>query len=228
MSISYIECISLTKRYKGKNHTINAVIDINIQLEQGELILLKGRSGAGKSTLLNLIGGLISPTSGSVRIEDQIINELNNKSISNLLLNKVGIIFQSLNLLPTYDVYENIEVALAPKGLSNKEIQNLVLPYFEQFQLTDKLHLLPEELSLGQQQKVAIIRTLAKQPSIILADEPTSSVDDETAKEILEYLRHLNKEKKVTVILATHGVVPDTIADRILAIENGRIFQGGD
>jgi putative ABC transport system ATP-binding protein len=223
MSKSFIECISLTKQYKGKNQTINAVTDINLQLEQGEFILLKGRSGAGKSTLLNLIGGLISPTSGSVRIEDQIINELDNKSISTLLLNKIGIIFQSFNLLPTYNVYENIEVALAPKGLSDKEIQNLVLPYFEQFQLSDKLHLLPEELSVGQQQKVAIIRTLVKQPSIILADEPTASVDDETANEILEYLKNLKSQKKISVILATHGVVPDTFADRILTIEDGCI-----
>lgn len=223
MSKSFIECISLNKQFKGKKQTINAVTDINLQLEQGEFILLKGRSGAGKSTLLNLIGGLISPTSGSVRIEDKIINELDNKSLSNLLLNQIGIIFQSLNLLPTYDVYENIEVALAPKGLSNKEIQKLVMPYFEQFQLTDKLHLFPEELSVGQQQKVAIIRTFVKQPSIILADEPTASVDEETAKEILEYFRYLNKEKKITIIIATHGAISDTFADRILTIENGYI-----
>lgn len=223
MSKSFIECISLNKEYKGKKQTINAVTNINLQIEQGEFILLKGRSGAGKSTLLNLIGGLISPTSGTVRIEDQIISELDNKSLSNLLWSRIGIIFQSLNLLPTYDVYENIEVALAPKGLTNREIQNLVLPYFEQFNLTDKLHLLPEELSVGQQQKVAIIRTLVKQPLIILADEPTASVDDETAKEILEYLIYLRNKKKVTVILATHGVVSDTIADRMITMENGFI-----
>jgi putative ABC transport system ATP-binding protein len=223
MSKSFIECTSLTKKFIGKKQTFNAVTDINIQLEHGEFILLKGRSGAGKSTLLNLIAGLISPTSGTIRIEDQIISELDNKSISNLLMNKIGIIFQSFNLLPTYNVYENIEVALAPKGLGHKKIQKLVLPYFEQFQLTDKLHLLPEELSVGQQQKVAIIRTLAKQPSIILADEPTASIDDENAKEILEYLKNLRNEKKVTVIIATHGTISDTIADRILTIENGCI-----
>ena len=138
-------------------------------------------------------------------------------------MNQIGIIFQSLNLLPTYDVYENIEIALAPKGLGRKEIQKLVLPYFEQFQLTDKLHLLPEELSVGQQQKVAIIRTLVKQPSIILADEPTASVDDETANEILGYLRNLNDKKNVTIIVATHGAISETIADRILLMENGYI-----
>jgi ABC-type lipoprotein export system ATPase subunit len=223
MNRSFIECISLNKQYRGKKQTINAVTDINLQLERGEFILLKGRSGAGKSTLLNLIGGLIRPTSGRIRIEDQIINELDNKTLSNLLLNKIGIIFQSLNLLPTYNVYENVEVALAPKGLGYKAIQKLILPYFEQFHLTDKLHLLPEELSAGQQQKVAIIRTLVKQPSIILADEPTASVDDETAIEILEHLRYLRNEKKVTVITATHGVISDIIADRIVTIENGFI-----
>jgi ABC-type lipoprotein export system ATPase subunit len=225
MSKSFIECISLTKQYKGKKQTINAVTDINLQCERGEFILLKGRSGAGKSTLLNLIGGLIIPTSGAVRIEDQIISELDNKSISTLLLNNIGIIFQSFNLLPTYDVYENIEVALTPKGLRDKEIRKLVLPYFEQFQLTDKLHHFPEELSVGQQQKVAIIRTLVKQPSIILADEPTASVDDETAKEILEYLRYLRNEKMVTIIIATHGAVSDTFADRIFTLENGMIIN---
>lgn len=223
MSNSFIECRSLSKQYKGKRQTINAVTDINLQVERDEMIILKGRSGAGKSTLLNLIGGLISPTSGTVRIEDKIINELDNKTLSNLLVNQIGIIFQSFNLLPTYNIYENIEVALAPKGLGHNEIQKLVLPYFEQFHLTDKIHLLPEELSVGQQQKVAIIRTLTKQPSIILADEPTGSVDDETAREILEYLRYLRNEKKVTVIVATHGAVPDTFADRVFTIENGRL-----
>jgi putative ABC transport system ATP-binding protein len=225
MTRSFIECLYLSKQYKGKKHPIKAVTDINLQVEQGEFILLKGRSGAGKSTLLNLIGGLITPTSGSVRIEDKLINELDNKSLSNLLMNKIGIIFQSFNLLPTYDIYENIEVALAPKGLSYKEIQDLILPYFEQFQLTEKLHLLPEELSVGQQQKVAIIRTLVKQPSIILADEPTASVDDETAGEILDYLKNLRNEKKVTVILATHGAVSDSIADRIIKMENGCLMN---
>jgi|WetSurSiteA1Bulk_404760.scaffolds.fasta_scaffold01597_6 ABC-type lipoprotein export system ATPase subunit len=223
MSNSFIECRSLSKQYKSKRQTINAVTDINLQVQRNEMIILKGRSGAGKSTLLNLICGLISPTSGTIRIGDKMINELDDKSLSNLLLTQIGIIFQSFNLLPTYNIYENIEVALAPKGLGHKDIQKLVLPYLEQFQLTDKLHLLPEELSVGQQQKVAIIRTLVKQPSIILADEPTGSVDDETAREILEYLRYLREEKKVTIILATHGIIPDTFADRVFTIENGRI-----
>jgi ABC-type histidine transport system ATPase subunit len=152
-----IECISVNKQYKGKRQTVDAVKDVSLKIEKGEFVLLKGRSGAGKSTLLNLIGGLITPTSGEVKVDGHMINELDNKSLSNLLLNRIGIIFQSFNLLPTYDVYENIEVALAPKGLTSKEIQNMALPYFERFGLSDKMNLLPEELSAGQQQKVAII-----------------------------------------------------------------------
>jgi putative ABC transport system ATP-binding protein len=223
MSPSIIECISLSKHFKGNRLTISAVTDINLQIEQNELVLLKGKSGAGKSTLLNLMCGLIKPSSGSIRIGDKFINELNNYSLSSLLLNHIGIIFQSFNLLPTYNVYENIEVALAPKGLGNKEIKNLIMPLLEKFQLEDKLQLLPSELSVGQQQKVAIIRTLAKQPSILFADEPTGSVDEETAGEILQHLKYLNKQKEVTVVIATHGTVNETFADRVIVIENGKI-----
>lgn len=234
MSQSLIECISLSKQYKvearrssrldgDKRQTINVLTDINLQIELNELVVLKGRSGAGKSTLLNLMCGLIKPTSGRIRIGASFINELNNYSLSNLLLNHLGIIFQSFNLLPTYNLYENIEVALAPKGFGSKEIKKIVMPLLEQFQLADKLYLLPSELSVGQQQKVAIIRTLAKKPSIIFADEPTGSVDDETASEILQHLKYLKEQNKVTLIIATHGSVHDTFADRVIIIDNGQI-----
>jgi putative ABC transport system ATP-binding protein len=122
------------------------------------------------------------------------------------------------------EVFVPMKVLLHPHFITGKkEIRKLVLPYFEQFQLSHKLHLLPEELSAGQQQKVAIIRTLVKQPSIILADEPTASIDDETGREILLYLKQLRDEKKVTIIIATHGANSDTFSDRILSMENGYI-----
>lgn len=225
MSQPFIECTHLSKQFKGKRQTTQALTDINLQIERNEQILLKGRSGAGKSTLINLMCGLIKPTSGTVRIDNQIINELDNSSLSNLLLNRIGIIFQSFNLLPTYNIYENIEVALVPKGLANKEIKELILPLLEQFQLADKMHLLPSELSVGQQQKVAIIRTLAKRPSVIFADEPTGSVDDETAAEILQHLKHLKEQTGITLIIATHGSVPESFADRVILIENGQIIH---
>jgi putative ABC transport system ATP-binding protein len=223
MSENRIECISLSKQYTRNYLTVTAVDDINMQIHNNEVVLLKGRSGAGKSTLLNLMCGLIKPTYGKVLIDNQIINELNDDSLSNLLLNRIGIIFQSFNLLPTYTVYENIEIALVPKGLNKNMIRESIMPFLEQFNLTDKAQLMPSELSVGQQQKVAIIRTLVKKPSVIFADEPTGSVDDETAGEIFEHLLFLKKEKQITLVIASHGNIPENFADRIINIENGRI-----
>jgi ABC-type lipoprotein export system ATPase subunit len=225
MNNIFIECNSVSKQYKGNNHIINAITDVSLQLRRGEFVLLKGRSGAGKSTLLNLIGGLTGPTSGTIKIGDQIINQLDNKSLSSLLLNKIGIIFQSLNLLPTYSIYENVEIALAPKGLLKNEIRELILPVLDQFKLMDKINSLPDELSVGQQQKAAIVRTLVKQPSVILADEPTASVDEETGNEIIEHLKDLCRKSKATVILATHGIVTNSIADSVIKLEDGRIIN---
>jgi putative ABC transport system ATP-binding protein len=223
MAENQIECISLTKIYTSRNQKVTAVDDINIQINKNELALIKGRSGAGKSTLLTLMCGLIKPTSGKVLIDNIPVSDLPNNSLSNILLNRIGIIFQSFNLLPTYTVYENIEIALVPQKLDSSVIKKNILSLLEQFNLTNKAQLLPSELSVGQQQKVAIIRTLIKKPSVIFADEPTGSVDEETAGEILELLLNLKNEKQVTLVMATHGVIPEKFADRLIIIENGQI-----
>jgi ABC-type lipoprotein export system ATPase subunit len=223
MSEYKIECISLSKQFLSKNQNIHALENINLQINKNETVLLKGRSGAGKSTLLNLMCGLIKPTSGKVIIDNSCINELTNEELSNLLSKKIGIIFQSFNLLPTYTVFENIEIAIVPKGLKESMVKEDILSYLEMFNLKDKEYLLPSELSVGQQQKVAIIRTLIKQPSIIFADEPTGSVDEETAIEILNHLMNFRKEKDVTLVIATHGNISEKFADRVYTIENGHI-----
>jgi putative ABC transport system ATP-binding protein len=223
MSQYQIECISLSKHFVSKNQTVIALDDVSMCLNQNDTVMIKGRSGAGKSTLLNLMCGLIRPTVGEVIIESNCINELSDVSLSKLLSAKIGIIFQSFNLLPTYTVYENIEIALVPKGLSKYEMKENIMSLLDQFHLKNKAQLLPSELSVGQQQKVAIIRTLAKQPSIIFADEPTGSVDSQTAEEILEYLTNLKKERQITLVLATHGNIPDKFADKIFILNNGKL-----
>jgi putative ABC transport system ATP-binding protein len=223
MSDHQIECISLSKQYISKNQKIIALNDVNIRFSQNEIVLLKGRSGSGKSTLLNIMCGLIKPTAGKVMIDNICITELKDDSLSRILSERIGIIFQSFNLLPVYTVYENIEMGLIPKGSKPQEAKDNIMSLLEQFDLINKAHLLPAELSAGQQQKVAIIRTLAKEPSIIFADEPTGSVDNETAGEILEHLLNMKREKNGTLIIATHGNVPEKIADRVITIENGRI-----
>lgn len=223
MSQNHIECLSLTMQYFSKKNTVTAVDNINMNIGRNELVLLKGRSGAGKSTLLSLMCGLIKPTQGKVIIDNECISEMSDNSLSSLLSDKIGIIFQSFNLLPTYTVFENIEIALVPKGLNSGHVRDNIFSLLEHFNLKDKAELMPSELSAGQQQKVAIIRTLIKQPSVIFADEPTGSVDDETAKEILEHLIHLKNDKEVTLVIATHGNIPEKFADRLFIIENGRL-----
>jgi putative ABC transport system ATP-binding protein len=223
MNNNNIECISLSKEYISKNQKVLAVNDINLQINQGTTVLLKGRSGAGKSTLLNLMSGLIKPTRGKVMYDNICFSELGDTKISNFLSERIGIIFQSFNLLPTYTVYENIEIAIVPKGLNSNEVRKKIDLYLEKFSLKDKTYLMPSELSVGQQQKVAIIRTLIKQPSVIFADEPTGSVDEETAEEILNHLMDYKKEKNGTLVIATHGNFPDKIADRVYILENGQI-----
>jgi ABC-type lipoprotein export system ATPase subunit len=207
---------------------VTAIDNVSLGIRKSEIAIIKGRSGAGKSTLLNLMCGLIKPTQGKVMVENNCISELSNNALSLLLLNRIGIIFQSFNLLPTYTVYENIEIALDPKimkqGLFNKNIISLL----EQFHLEEKAYLFPAELSAGQQQKVAIIRTLIKQPSIIFADEPTGSVDDETAEEILHHLMNFKEERNITLVIATHGNMLEKFADRIFNIENGRVNNVND
>jgi putative ABC transport system ATP-binding protein len=223
MSEHKIECISLSKEYLSKNQKISVLENINIQINKNETVLLKGRSGAGKSTLLNLMCGLIKPTNGKVLIDHNYINELTDNELSNLLSEKIGIIFQSFNLLPTYTVFENIEIAIVPKGFKESLVKKDILSYLEKFNLIDKTYLLPSELSIGQQQKVAIIRTLIKQPSVIFADEPTGSVDEETAGEILSHLMNFKKEKQVTLVIATHGNISEKFADKVYTIENRHI-----
>jgi len=223
MSEYLIECISLSKQYIRNKQIVRAVDDVDLSISRNEMVILKGRTGAGKSTLLNLMCGLIKPTHGKVMIDNNCISELSDNAFSKLLLNRIGIIFQSFNLLPTYSVYENIEIAIVPKGLKPGMFENNIMSFLEQFDLKDKAHLLPSELSLGQQQKVAIIRTLIKQPSIIFADEPTGSLDDETAGEIIEHLLNIKKEKQVTLVIATHGNILEKFADEVYIIENGGI-----
>src|SRR5450759_72967 len=133
MSEYQIECISLCKQYISSKQIVTAVDDINLHINQNEIMMLKGRSGAGKSTLLNLMCGLIKPSQGKVIIGNNCINELSNDALSDLLLNRIGIIFQSFNLLPTYTVYENIEIALVPKGLSQKIVKDNIISLLEQF-----------------------------------------------------------------------------------------------
>lgn len=223
MSGQIIKCISVCKYFYAKDKITKAVDDVSLQINMNEFVLIKGRSGAGKSTLLNLMCGLDRPTKGSVSINNEVIGELSNRELSKFLSEKIGIIFQNFNLLPTYTVFENIELALDASKVVKGKNRIIILPLLEQLGMTDKIHSLPTELSIGQQQKVAIARTLAKNPAVIFADEPTGSVDDETASEILSILLSLKEERKLTLVMASHGSALDKYADRIVTMKSGKL-----
>ena len=221
--LNRIVCESLTKEYVSRRQTTKVLSGINLTIEGNEMVLIKGRSGSGKTTLLHLMGGLIRPTAGKVKIGRFTVSELPNHELCTLLSDNIGFIFQNFNLMPTYSIYENIEIALAPKGYDNRETKKIIEPLLEEFGLTEKSSMLPSELSIGQQQKVAVVRTIAKKPSVIFADEPTGSVDPETADEIIQYLKKLRKENRSTIVIATHGSFPEEQADRTILLENGSV-----
>jgi len=221
-----IETRNLGKVYFRKNSPpIKALDGVNLKVFAGEFLALVGRSGSGKTTLLNLIGALDRPTSGEVLFDGKSLGDFSNRDLALLRREKIGFVFQTFNLLPSLTVLENVESALVHSLTSKNEITEKVATLLEFFDLTDKSSMLPLDLSVGQQQKVAIARALIKDPIIILADEPIGEMDPIAGKEIVAKLVELNRKSKVTMIVASHGTFPYAQADRALFIKDGRIVS---
>lgn len=211
------------KKIYGKNETkIIALNDISFDVEEGEFIAIIGPSGSGKSTLLHTIAGLENPTDGKVYFYDKNIYEMNKKQLTILRRQKIGIIYQFYNLIPTLNVEENI---LLPIELDRKKVDKNKLHEIIKFlNLDNRKNHLPNELSGGQQQKVAIGRALMINPTIILADEPTGNLDSKSSSEIIELLKKANREYNQTIIMITHNLEIAKSADRIIQIEDGKII----
>ena len=223
---SLIEIRNLGKVYFRKNNLLTKALDgVNIDVLEGEFLALVGRSGSGKTTLLNLIGALDRPTSGEVLFEGKSLSAFANRDLARLRREKIGFIFQTFNLLPSLSVLENIESALIHSPMTTKEITEKVATLLEFFDLTDKSSMLPLDLSVGQQQKVAIARALVKNPVLILADEPTGELDPMAGEEIVAKLIELNQKSKVTTVVVSHGTFPYNQADRTLFIKDGKIVS---
>ena len=219
-----IETRDLAKVYLRKSGpSIKALDGINLEIFSGEFLAIVGRSGSGKTTLLNLIGVLDRPTSGKVIFEGKNLGDLSNRDLTLLRRQKVGFIFQTFNLLPALTVLENIEVALIHSRMSKEEMTKKAATLLSLFDLTDKSNQLPLELSVGQQQKVAIARALANDPVLILADEPIGEMDPIAGEEIVAKLVELNVRSNVTVVVASHGAFPLSQVDRTLYIKEGKI-----
>ena len=217
---------NLKKYYRLGTHTVKALDDVNFAVREQEFVAIIGKSGSGKSTLLHMIGGLDTPTSGEVYVGDKALGKLSKEQLAIFRRRKVGFVFQSYNLVPDLNVYENI---VLPIELDGKHIdREFVDEILELLQLDEKREALPNTLSGGQQQRVAIARAIASKPSIILADEPTGNLDTATSHDVMGLLKMVARQFKQTVILITHDQDIAQMADRIVRIEDGHVVKAGE
>lgn len=222
MTLIHIE--NASKYYTMGEETIKALDDVSLDIDHGEFVAIMGPSGSGKSTLMNIIGCLDVVDKGIYDLDGQAINVLKDSGLAEIRNQKIGFVFQSFNLLPRLSAYENVELSLIYRGMTKKERQPLVLQALESVDLLDRKKHFPSELSRGQQQRVAIARTLAGDPSIILADEPTGALDSKTGVEILNILKRLNAQGR-TIILITHDISIAQQAKRIVRFRDGRLYK---
>lgn len=211
---------------KDQKTTISVLKEINMDVNEGEIVTIVGKSGSGKSTLLNLISGFIRPTQGSIWIDDVCVSELSEAKFADFRLEHVGFIFQSFQLIPSMTAYQNIELPLILKGKNEVERKDIVNSLLEKVGLVEFQNHYPSELSGGQQQRVSIARALVHEPALILADEPTGSLDSDTETEILEIIKHLNQEMGITFLIITHDEEVARIGHRIISIKDGRLLEG--
>lgn len=216
-----IEIKNLKKSYENGN--IKALNGIDLTIREGEFVSIIGPSGSGKSTLLNMLGALDIPDSGEIRVAGYDLRK--NNKLNEFRGKKIGFIFQLHNLIPNISVVENIEIPMYTQDKSSKQMREDALNLLEIVGLKDKANMKPNKLSGGERQRVAIARSLANNPSIILADEPTGSLDSKTSTKILEELHKLHKEKNITLIVVTHDMTVAKLADRIIEVLGGKIIN---
>jgi len=194
----------VAKRYHKGRRTIAAVQDLDLTIADGEWLAVQGRTGHGKSTLLNLLGGLDRPCDGTVELDGTSLGALPETQLTRVRARKIGFIFQTFNLIPTLSAAENVEAALIPLGTATAARRAKIAAALDAVGLADRAAHLPSELSGGQQQRVAIARALVKEPKVVLADEPTGNLDEDTRDDIIALLEQLWRERALTLVLVTH------------------------
>lgn len=218
-----VKTLDVKKEYVMGKQTLMALKGVSVEIKTGEYISIMGPSGSGKSTLFNMIGGLDKPSAGKVYIDEVDVSGLDAYELAWLRCRKIGYIFQTFNLIPVMTALENCTLPMIFAGMSTQEAMDKAADLLKLVGLGDRIRHKPLELSGGQQQRVACARALANDPTIILADEPTGNLDLKTGKEIIELLRHLNEEKGVTIISATHDLKMLDVSDRIIWIRDGLV-----
>lgn len=221
--MSILQTENLTKIYGDGENAVHALRGISLTVEKGEFTAIVGTSGSGKSTLLHMLGGLDRPTTGKVMVDGKDIFSLSEEQLTIFRRRKIGFVFQSYNLVPVLNLYENI---VLPLELDGKKIDRGYIDQIaETLGLKDRLESLPNQLSGGQQQRVAIARALAGTPSIILADEPTGNLDSKTSQDVLSLLKVTSEKFGQTIVMITHNEEIAQMADRIIHIEDGCIIR---
>ncbi len=215
-----IKLENITKTYFTGEVETHAVKNVDLEIKDGEFIVLLGPSGSGKSTMLNIISGLDNPTSGIISIDDDIISDMNSKQLTKFRRDNLGFIFQQYNLLQTLSVKENVEV-----GREVSKLPFTVEEVLEQVDLIPQINKYPFQLSGGEQQRVSIARAVVKNPKIMFCDEPTGALDEVMAKEILGILQKLNEVYKTSVVLITHNTNIGAMADRIIKLNSGEVVE---
>ena len=212
------------KKYYGKGETeVRALDGINLEIETGEFVAITGTSGSGKSTLLHMLGGLDTPTSGTISVGNTELSGLNDEQLTVFRRRRIGFIFQNYNLIPTLNVWENIVFTVAMDG--QKPDREFIREILQLLGLEQKIYSLPNNLSGGQQQRVAIARALASKPDIILADEPTGNLDSRTSDNVIALLHMTSRKFRQTIIMITHNPEIAQMTDRMIRIEDGRIIS---
>ncbi len=224
-SMSLVEISNLYKSYETGGEVTKVLIGLNLSAKEGEMIMIMGPSGCGKTTLLNLMGGIDMPNGGKIHIAGQEITDLRPKELNSYRLHNVGFIFQFYNLIPTLTAQENVELGIEPLIKDRREIAERARKYLELVGLEDKLSNFPQELSAGEQQRVAIARALAKEPKVILADEPTGNLDEDRSKSIMELMKRLQAELGITFFIVSHNPQLERYTDRTLLLRRGKLEQ---
>jgi len=219
-----IDIKDLVKVYQMGDNQVRALDGVSVGVARGEYVAIMGPSGSGKSTLMNLIGCLDTPTSGSYRLNDQLVNELDDNALARIRNKEIGFVFQTFNLLPRTSALENVEVPLIYAGVPRAERHARARKMIDLVGLTDRSHHQPAELSGGQRQRVAIGRALVNEPSILLADEPTGNLDSKTGEEIMALFDTLNREGN-TIVLVTHEEDIAAHARRVVRLRDGKILE---
>jgi putative ABC transport system ATP-binding protein len=228
MTTPIVEVVDLCKSFRRGSEQIDVLIDLTLEVPEGEFLALMGPSGSGKTTLLNLIAGLDSPTAGVIRVGEQFISEMGEGQLARWRTRHVGFVFQFYHLLPVLTAYENVELPLLLLPLSASERRKQVLTALDLVGLTDRLSHRPGQLSGGQQQRVGIARAIVTDPTLIVADEPTGDLDSKSAEEILNLLVELQKGLNKTILMVTHDPRAAARAERVLHLEKGRLVRDLD